>query len=98
MNDRAGVTAWEALLDAVEDGLDSFPPVLVDALPADPGPVPRALVDRVVGTLQRMAQVTAALELHRAEVGRELVALAAVKANGALTAASPVPHYLDTKA
>jgi len=90
--------AWAALLDAMEDGLDSFPPVVVDGLTPDPGPVPPALVDRAVRTLHRMAEAEAALERHRAEIARELVALAAVKANATRAAASPVPHFLDTKA
>jgi hypothetical protein len=98
MSMRASPTPWEPLLTAIEDGLDSFPPVLVDALPADPGPVPLALVDRAVRVLRRMAEAEVALEQHRAEIGQELVALSAVKATAALTFASPVPRYLDTKA
>jgi hypothetical protein len=45
-----------------------------------------------------MAEVGAALERHRAEIGRELVALAAVKANATRASSSPVPYFLDTKA
>jgi hypothetical protein len=90
--------SWAALLEAMEDGLDSFPPVLLDALPADPGPVPPALVDRATHMLRRLGEVGAALERHRAEIGRELVALAAVKANATRASAPPVPRFLDTKA
>jgi hypothetical protein len=92
------MTDWAALLDSIEDGLDSFPPVLVDSLPVDPGSVPPALVERVVSTLRRMGEVEAALEHQRSEIGRELVALSAVKANAARIATSPVPHFLDTRA
>jgi hypothetical protein len=92
------MTDWAALLDSIEAGLASFPPVLVDTLPADPGPVPPFLVERATSTLQRMADVAAALEHQRSEIGRELVALSAVKADAARAATSPVPHFLDTRA
>jgi hypothetical protein len=92
------VSDWVSLLDSIEDGLDSFPPVLVDLLPVDSGPVPPGLVERALSTLQRMVEVEATLENQRAEIGRELVALSAVKANAARTSAPPVPHFLDTKA
>lgn len=86
--------AWAALLDAMDDGLDAFPPVLVDTLPADPGPVPPALVDRAARTLHRMAEAEAALDRHRAEIARDLTAISAAK-----TGATPtVPRFLDTKA
>jgi hypothetical protein len=55
-------------------------------------------VDRAARTLGRMGEVEAALERHRAEIVRELVALAAVKANAARASAAPVPHFLDTRA
>jgi hypothetical protein len=90
--------SWAALLEAMEDGLDSFPPVVVDALPADPGPVPPALADRAARTLRRMADARAALEHQRAEIGRELVALSALRANATRASASTVPFFLDTKA
>ena len=92
------MTDWAALLDSIEDGLASFPPVLVDSLPPDPGPVPPAFVARATSTLQRMSEVEALLAHHRSEIGRELVALSAVKANAARAATSPVPHFLDTRA
>jgi len=92
------VTDWSSLLDAMEDGLDAFPPVVVDALPADPGPVPPSLVDRAVRTLRRMAEAEAELERHRAEIGRQLVALSTARATAARTSPHPVPHFLDTKA
>jgi hypothetical protein len=92
------LTDWVELLDSIEDGLDTFPPVLVDALPVDPAPVPPGLVERALSTLQRMAEVEAMLVNQRAEIGRELVALSAVKANASRMSAPPVPHFLDTKA
>jgi hypothetical protein len=92
------VTDWVSLLDSIEDGLHAFPPILVDVLPFDVGPVPPALVERALSTLQRMAEVEAAFEHQRAEIGRELVALSAVKANATKSAAPPVPHFLDTRA
>jgi hypothetical protein len=90
--------AWAALLDSIEGGLESFPPVLVGTLPAAPGALPAALVERALSALQRMAEVESALERERAEIGRELLALSAVKANAARVAAPPVPHFLDTRA
>jgi len=92
------MTDWAALLDSIEDGLDAFPPVLVEGLPVDPGPLPPALVERAARALQHMGEVEAALECHRAEIGRELVALSAVKANATRASAPPVPHFLDTRA
>jgi hypothetical protein len=92
------VSDWASLLDAMEEGLDSFPPVLVGSLPDDPGPVPPALVDRGVRTLRRMAEVEAALKHHRAEIGRELAAVSAAHAAATTNAAPSVPHFLDTKA
>jgi len=93
------MTDWAALLDAMEDGLESFPPVLVDVdvLPADPGPVPFALRNRALRMLHRMAEVESALEQHRAEIGRQLVALSAARATVA-RAAAPMPYFLDAKA
>ena len=81
----------------MDEGLKSFPPVVLDTatLPVDPGPVPPALVDRAHRTLQRMAEVTTALEHHRTEIGRELTALSAAASAAALRT---VPHFLDTKA
>ena len=90
--------AWTALLHSIEDGLATFPPVLVEVLPLDAGPVPPALVERAVSTLARMAEAEATLERQRAEIGRELVGLAALKANVARAATSPVPRFLDTRA
>jgi hypothetical protein len=97
------MTDWAALLDAMESGLESFPPAVVDvaALPA-PGPIPAALRPRALQALQRMAEVQAAVEHRRDEVGRELVALTAARAAQArLTAGGagkPVPHFLDRRA
>jgi hypothetical protein len=90
------MTGWVALLDAMEHGLDSFPPVLVDGLAGDPGPVPPELVGRVERTLHRMAEVTTALECRQAEIGRELAALAALAA--ARPSAGAVPRFLDARA
>jgi len=97
------MTDWAALLDAMESGLESFPPAAVDvaALPA-PGPIPAALRPRALQALQRMAEVQATVERHRDEVGRELVALTAARAAQARLAAAgagkPVPHFLDRRA
>ena len=96
------MTDWAALLDALEDGLESFPPVPMDvaALPAAAGPIPSALREQAQRALRRMAEVEAELERHRAEVGRELVALAAAKAAGTRTAAAGAarPVFLDHRA
>jgi hypothetical protein len=89
---------WPALLDAIDQGLTSFPPVLVDALPTDLGPLPAALAVRATRTLHRMAEVQAALEQEQAGLARELAALSAAKAVAAGNAAPSVPHFLDTKA
>lgn len=93
------MTTWPALLDAIDDGLTSFPPVLVDLerCAATLGPLPSALTDRAALTLQRMAEAEATLEHHRSDLARELAALSALKATTPPTAAS-VPHFLDTKA
>jgi hypothetical protein len=89
---------WTALLDAMDEGLKSFPPVLVDALPTDLGPLPPVLAARAARTLQRMADGQAVLEQEQAELRRELTALSAAKAVAAGNAAPSVPHFLDTKA
>lgn len=88
------MTSWTALLDAIDDGLASSPPVLVDFLPAEFGALPADLAPRAAATLQRMAEVEAAWSRECAELARELSALSAVKAS----VAAPVPHFLDTKA
>ena len=89
---------WPALLDAMDDGLRSSPPVLVDLerCAADLGPLPSALAGRAAATLRRMAEVEAALEHYRSELACDLAALSALKATQ--SAASSVPHFLDTKA
>jgi hypothetical protein len=92
------MTDWPALLDAIDDGLTSSPPVLLDFAPADVGPLPAGLAGRAAATLRRMAEVEATLERDRAELARELAALSAVKASAAATAASTVPQFLDTRA
>jgi hypothetical protein len=93
------VTDWTALLDAMEDGLEAFPPVLVE-VPRDLEPMPSALAPRARMLLERMTAVSSMLELKRAEVGRQLGAMAAVRAVKARVAMAyaPVPHFLDTKA
>lgn len=88
------MTGWPALLDAIDEGLTSWPPVLVDFAPADYGPLPLVLAGRAAGTLQRMAEAEAVLERSRAEIARELTALSAAKA----AATAPVPRFLDTRA
>ena len=89
---------WLTLLDAMDDGLRSSPPVLVDLerWADDLGPLPPGLAGRAAATLGRMAEAEAALEHHRSELARDLAALSALKATP--TAASSVPHFLDTKA
>ena len=90
---------WAGLLEAIEDGLKAFPPVLVE-VPAGLGPVPPALVPQARVVLERMTTVASMLELKRSEVGRQLGAMAAARAAKARSGAAvaPVPHYLDTKA
>ena len=92
------MTDWAALLDAMDEGLTSFRPVVLDSLPTDAGPIPPELTDRAARTLQRMGEVQTALEHEQAEIGRELTALAALKAAAPQAAASSVPQFLDTKA
>ena len=92
------MTDWPALLDAIDEGLRSSPPVLVDFSPAAIGPLPVALAPRATATLARMREAAAMLEAHRADIGRELSALAAAKPSMAASSSSPVPHFLDTKA
>jgi hypothetical protein len=87
--------AWATLLDEMEAGLESSPPVAAAPLPEDPGPLPLALAERAVRTLRRMSEVEAEIEAQQAEIARELVGLSAAKA----AAATPnVPRFLDTKA
>ena len=94
------MTDWAALLDVMEDGLASSPPVFVDDLPPDPGPVPPALVDRAARTLQRMLDLQAILEARQSAIGSQLSALAAARAARARLrdGTKPVPHYLDSRA
>lgn len=94
------MTDWPALLDAVDDGLTAFPPVLLDLeqLAADLGPLPAPLTERAEATLRRMAEVEAVLEQERSDLGRELAALSALKATTPPSGAASVPNFLDTKA
>jgi hypothetical protein len=92
------MTDWTALLDAIDEGLTSSPPVLVDFAPADLGPLPAALAIRAEATLQRMAATEAALERDRSEIARELVGLATARTAAASTATPNVPRFLDTRA
>jgi hypothetical protein len=92
------MTSWTALLDAIDEGLMSSPPVLVDFVPADFGPLPVELAARAGATLQRMITVEAALERDRAELAGELAAISAALSSGASNGADSVPHFLDTKA
>jgi hypothetical protein len=96
-NGGLSAAGWAALLDEMEAGLDSFPPVVAAALPDDPGPLPPALARRAVRTLRRMAEVEAELEAHQADIARELVGLAAAK-TAAANSAPAIPRFLDTKA
>jgi hypothetical protein len=94
---------WEGVLDALEAEVEATArpaestgenPAFVP--PAGLGPVPPALVERVVTLLGRMTEREQDLEQRRAEVGRELAALSAAHAGG--TAARPVPRFFDASA
>jgi hypothetical protein len=91
---------WAALLDAIEDGLAASPPVLLEDLPPDPGPVPPALAGRAARTLQRMLDLQAVLERQRGEIADQLAALSAARAarSRLREGAKPVPHYFDHRA
>lgn len=93
------MTTWPTLLDAIDEGLTSFPPVLVDLehYRANLGPLPPALAGRAATTLRRMTEAETALKHERSELARELAALSALKATPRSGAFS-VPHFLDTKA
>lgn len=94
-----GGEGWAGVLDALERGLESFPPAVV-AVPAL-GPIPPALRPRARRALQRMGEVQATLERRRDDIGRELVALTAARAAQARIAArggKPVPQFLDRRA
>jgi len=93
-----GSSGWAALLDAMEAGLAEIPPVVVESLPSDPGPVPPGLQDRAVRLLRRMTEVEAELAGQQAEVARELIGLAAARTASGSTAAPNVPRFLDTRA
>ena len=92
------MTDWTALLDAIDEGLTSSPPVLVDFAPSDFGPLPVALAPRASATLQHMTEVEAVFERERVELARELAALSASKHSHAATATASVPRFLDMKA
>lgn len=94
------MTDWPALLDAMDDGLAAFPPVLLDLehLVADLDPLPAPLAERAKDTLRRMAEVEAVLDRERSDLARELAALSALKATTPQSGAPPVPNFLDTKA
>lgn len=93
-----GPPDWAALLDAMEAGLTEVPPVVVESLPSDPGPVPPVLQDRAVQLLRRMTEVESELAGQQAEVARELIGLAAARTASASTAAPNIPRFLDTRA
>lgn len=95
---RDASSVWTELLDAMESGLEAFPPVVIDQLPSDVGPLPPALQDRAVRLLRRMAEAEAELQAQQAEIARELVGLSAARTASAATAAPNVPHFLDTRA
>ena len=93
------MTDWPALLDAMDEGLAAFPPVLVDVehLAAGLGPLPAPLAERAEATLRRMTEVEAVLEQEHSDLARELAALSALKASPH-AGAPPVPNFIDTKA
>ena len=92
------MTDWPALLDAIDEGLTSSPPVLVDFAPDDFGPLPAALGPRATATLQRMAATEATLEQEQAAIARELIGLATARTAAASTAAPNAPRFLDARA
>ena len=94
------MTDWPALLDAMDEGLAVFPPVLIEVEPlaAGLGPLPAPLAERAEATLRRMAEVEAVLDRERADLARELAALSALKAASPQAGAPPVPNFIDTKA
>lgn len=92
------MTDWTALLDAIDEGLTSSPPVLVDFTPSDFGLLPVALAGRAAATLRRISKVEAVLERERAELARELSVLSAAKSSPAASATASIPRFLDTKA
>jgi hypothetical protein len=92
------MTDWPALLDAIDEGLASSPPVVVDFAPSDLGPLPAALGPRASATLQRMTEAEAALEQEHADMARELMGLAAARTAAASIAAPRVPRFLDARA
>lgn len=100
MSRPPGGEEWTAVLDALERGLESFPPAVV--APPALGPIPPALRSRARRALQRMGEVQATLERRRDDIGRELVALTAARAAQARIAAAgsgkPVPQFLDRRA
>jgi hypothetical protein len=92
------MTDWPALLDAMDEGLAAFPPILVDVehLAAGLGLLPEPLAGRAEATLRRMAEVETLLDQERSDLARELAALSALKATR--SSAASVPNFLDTKA
>ena len=94
------MTGWVALLDAMDEGLVAFPPILLDLeqVAAGLGPLPAPLAERAEATLRRMAEVEVALDQERADLARELTALGALKATSSRSGAGSIPNFLDTKA
>ena len=91
-------SVWTDLLDAMEAGLDVFPPSAIGSLPADPGPLPPPLQHRAAGLLRRMSEIEADLAAQQVEAARELIALSAARSASAATGAANVPRLLDTRA
>ena len=91
---------WAALLDRMEEGLAATPPVLLDDLPPDPGPVPPSLTGRAARAVQRMVDLQTVLEGQQAEVAAQLSALSAARAarSRLRDGAKPVPQYFDHRA
>lgn len=94
------MTGWVALLDAMDEGLGAFPPILleVEHLAADLGPLPVPLAERAEATLRRMVEVETMLDQERSDLARELAALTALKATTPQSGAASVPNFLDTRA
>jgi len=92
------MTDWVALLDAMDEGLNATPPVLLESLPTSIAPVPPALAGRAAATLRRMTEVGAALEHQRSALAAELATLSAARSAAAASSAPSVPFFLDTRA
>jgi hypothetical protein len=91
---------WLLLLDALERDCDvsgSGAPPSAFVPPPAPGPLPVTLLPRARRLERRMTELIDELERQRAELGRELAALAGGSAAGR-PSERPHPHFFDTSA